>query len=1713
MKNSKKIGKFLLQYKGLALSLMFCVFIVQGSVGQLQKCLNEMSLDSNYFSIKAQVEDYLDSLKNTLDSSEFYAGGGEYKELKFFESIWEPRVTPDGNFSYYYNNMEDYYNNYSDDYSYITNDNWIELGPNKTQTVSYKGIGPAEFISFHDGGNADSTRYMLTSSCLGGLFYSDNFGESWKNGGSDNWTQSGCSWAIFHPNNHNIWYAASSGDGESTESLWIGKNGGVYRTMNEGSSWTQIANYEDLNGIWTRIFKLIIDPINPQILYVSTSSGIFKTTNCEVTNPTWTQLLTGFVWDFEMNPEDNSILYASDFINGYWKIMISYDNGANWNEMAVQPAVLNNNNIRQQYFTIEVSKAKPDYIYCLVKNSSAHELFYFDIENGTNWISIGTHSTNSHGSGHGFGVEQVINGEDLLTSYGVWLKHFNINTGAGSSYNTVHCDVEDIIYHPYNEDEVWACTHGGVEKSTDDGVHWQAKYDGLGVSQVEAFASSYLDPQYVIVGAYHDGIQITQSDYVPNWQPIWKWVENTYYDGQMPLIDNINPNNMWASGQKGIWWFSSNYFAAEPTQISSFYTTFFQSVGALNKENPEIFFRNKYISINREEVYRSDNYGLSGGTNEYISDFDALFTSGNNINILGMHTPYNDGDYLLVNLSDEDANDVRTWHLFRTTNAIAAANQVTWIDLPIPRTTNVWFSDAEFDPNDPDIVYVVYSKSSSDVSVIGIIYKVDYSNPSNPVVTDITKNLPNTVTATNCLVTENGSNGGLFLATEYGVFYTNNALLSNTGDEWQMVGTNLPHVRIKGIDINYVSNTLRVATWGRGVWELPLPCIYNEDPMIISSNTTWDSYMRIDRSIEVNSGVTLTLAENARILMPTDAKIIVHRGGELVINGGTLTAACSDGLWQGVEVWGTTNLSQSTAGAQGKIIIENGGTIENAVTAVFLSKSNGSGGYTAGYEGGIIQTNDAHFINNRTGVRFFPYRNVVSGLEMDNLSYFHNSEFLTDAELADESVPEKFIYLDGIKGINVKGCSFSNSRSEEEASMSDRGIGIFSYDASFTVSWFCESSYPCEDPDSSTFTNLNYGIQAFDVYSTRTFEVNHSGFYNNLTGIYLKFINYAEIIFNDFELYNVSLFHGPNDIFGGLYLDECTGYTVEENNFFNDDQYDPQNEIRSIGITVNESRDNLNMIYRNTFNRLHMGILAQNRNRGLYTYTGLKIECNVCTNNEGDFAVTGDGSSLNQGISRYQGAYVYNDITAPAGNLFTHAGNNDPYSDFNNTISSSRIYYFQHTGSSQNLWELVYFPTQTITKYEYGTYPGYEESCPSNYSLGGGNKKSSPIVMGEEELKSRMNFMEEHRDSTANALSLWIDAGNTPQLNYVVESSTVPQSLDIFDELISDSPYLSDSVLSTSIEKQDVLINAMIRDIMVANPHGVKREELVEALKQRVPSVPEYMMAEIMAGLDSLSVKELREGEIAWYEQERDLAFNKLISIYLKDTLLSSAEDSIISLISNHGNLNSHYYLATRYLEQGDAFSAFLILNSVPNLFVLNSEQEIEHQDFLTLMTMINNLREQGKPLDSLNVSSRQILYQIAEHNSRPAAMAQNILQKIDTAIYHEVYILPTSGPVVRKYEAENPNINNGLEQGNVFRVYPNPSHDYFILEYYFEIVPNQASYSVSDQMGRIIEEGPIEGRQDQLIRRTTSYSQGIYTIKLIINGKVEKALKLNVIK
>jgi hypothetical protein len=80
---------------------------------------------------------------------------------------------------------------------------------------------------------------------------------------------------------------------------------------------------------------------------------------------------------------------------------------------------------------------------------------------------------------------------------------------------------------------------------------------------------------------------------------------------------------------------------------------------------------------------------------------------------------------------------------------------------------------------------------------------------------DTTNSLPKL--PVNCIVYEEGTNKGLYVGTDAGVFYKNAGMKS-----WVPFSKNLPIVMISDLEIEYAGGKIRAATFGRGIWESEL---------------------------------------------------------------------------------------------------------------------------------------------------------------------------------------------------------------------------------------------------------------------------------------------------------------------------------------------------------------------------------------------------------------------------------------------------------------------------------------------------------------------------------------------------------------------------------------------------------------------------------------------------------------------------------------------------------------------------------------------------------------------------------------------------------------------------------------------------------------------------------------------------------------------------
>jgi hypothetical protein len=860
--------------------------------------------------------------------------------------------------------------------------------------------------------------------------------------------------------------------------------------------------------------------------------------------------------------------------------------------------------------------------------------------------------------------------------------------------------------------------------------------------------------------------------------------------------------------------------------------------------------------------------------------------------------------------------------------------------------------------------------------------------------------------------------GNLYAATDVGVFVRN---INNTNETWNPFDNNLPVKIVTDIEINPDFNKIYAATYGRGLWKSPLHCHYNSEPYTLEENhPVWTENRIMEQSIIIDNDETLEI-QNCTVFMPSEAKIVVKRGGQLILDGGTLSSACND-LWWGVELQGDSRNIQ-TEDYQGKIVLKNDAVIEDARKAVFCGKNIENPYPDWNYTGGIIDAStNSTFKNNKFGVMIWRYNDR----DRDYYCTFSDCNFLTTKALKDGLPPKYFLTLIQVKGITVEACDFINSASFE-IDYQDRGTGIFAYDGGFDITSISQNQR-------SSFWNLNYGIHALNYEQDLPFAVEYAIFNNNLTGVYASGL--SEIVLYDNDLYIPKAELPTNRIFGGVYLNYCTVYTITENDFEGIIVGSVPEGETNVGITINNSGEDNNDIYKNYFSNMYIGILAQNVNRNKFPFDGLKLRCNEFTTNEYDITVTADPWCSDLcGISHNQGTE-----DNPAGNLFSKTGIHD-FSDYNN--EKEWIEYYHHRPELEpSPWIPLYYP-EDLTMHLTNTNITYtSQSCPPL------NLES----LDKSYFMDQYALMESSIDSLEAQIAILLDGGSTTELNQEISQALPSEAVELNDELLENSPYLSDTVLISVADKEDVLLTEMVTDIMIANPQSAKSESVLEALESRENPLTEEMMDAVLAGRDTVSEKEILESQLSHAGLQRELALNRLIDIYRQDSI-DSRTDSIIDLLQNHPTLSAKYRLMMIYLGQGDSIAARNTLDSISAQFSLTSRQSLIHDHWNDWIKLVLELRADSSNMsdvDSLQIAS---ILSISQNEDLPGCIANNALQFLSWTETEPHYILPGDQLKIKPVRMKSGK-EKSTETRSTIKLYPNPSSSYIIVEY----LPNHES-------------------------------------------------------
>jgi arsenate reductase-like glutaredoxin family protein len=891
----------------------------------------------------------------------------------------------------------------------------------------------------------------------------------------------------------------------------------------------------------------------------------------------------------------------------------------------------------------------------------------------------------------------------------------------------------------------------------------------------------------------------------------------------------------------------------------------------------------------------------------------------------------------------------------------------------------------------------------------------------------------------------------------------------------------------------------------------------------ITTNTTWNTDKSIEKDVIVEAGNTLTVSSTIK-LMP-NVKIIVRKGGKLIIDGGTLTSSC-DNLWQGILVQGDQSYDQSDETKQGVLEMKNGATIKNAEVAVYVGEyfvNNGNGALLNNHGGGIIKIDGAQFLNNQKDIVMKPYGlwSTVTHKPIPQKSYIYKSYFKNDANMLFDANLNKRklgnIYVYGISGLKIRGNVFENL--DNTLDVYDRGTAITANNSSISVEPYCNPNItPCTNTKNQ-FNNLYYGVVVYGgIWKMNPIIINKNLFDDTYRAILISGTHNAEILLNDIKAANLTYAQSGQPNPGrpyGIYINKGTGFRVEENNIWRPSASGPALFNASRGIIAENTGENANQIYNNNFSNLFLGIQSQYENSGIdddYNDVGLVLLCNNLQSSYYDFVALGKaeassqtpnpnyariGFALNQKIS-LPNPNGGQDLDYPAGNDFSNVNGRTGDYQFDNDDANPVIYSYDATSNAS--------PNAEPTLISSNVYPDdidLTNPCQSNT---GGNGTALTT------LYSNLTNAQLSLNTSKLILNIWKNGGNA-NLDEEVESTLPWEAYQQFNALIAMSPYLSEEVLLETVNNP-VFTSLMIKLIMVANPQCTRSKKVMTALQERNPAMPQSYINEIKLGESTISQFEILKGNVSADNHLVRMIGEDIKRNYRKDDENIWATDSLIAFMSRQPNLVDKFELATIYYDLGQYSNMGSVFTDISNMD-LDDVHMADYTNFVNIMNIASTAKQEGllaNFLSETQITNMETILNSKRANVSPLALA--ILKQNNPEFQFEEEVLDMTESSARL--AHIPTEDVLAKSLSDYRIYPNPSKDYITLEY-SPLDDSEITYSISNADGKVVLQKVLANTntksKTEVLIDIQGLSAGVYYFNLISNGKSLNTQKLVIIK
>ena len=621
---------------------------------------------------------------------------------------------------------------------------WTPIGP--SDAVGGTNMGRVNCIEF----DPTNPKTVYIGAPNGGIWKTMDFGSTWSPIFDFEPTLSVGDIAI-DPTNTKIIYAATSDAFGYGNPFWGGTYSvGVMKSTDGGATWAA-------TGLsWTvgqnrTIRRLVINPSDPKILLAATSAGLYRTADA---GATWTPIWNTSTYDAEFQQNNGKIAYATTT-----QVLKSTNAGVSFVALTATCAGAR--------YNIEIARSNPNTLYTLCTTGVVQK----SINAGASWTTVASPGVTLYG--YYDNVLAVSPVSDKI----VYVAGFNMksSTNGGASWSAVptagHVDNHCIEFFPGSSSTIFCGNDGGLFKTTTSGSSWSSLNKGLSITQFYRGGISKTNPNIMVCGAQDNGNMKYNAG---------AWSNITNADGMGGFIDFSNSNNIYVTIQYGSLLRSIDggltWTGISTPASGSWVTPLCQDPHTANT-----------IYAGTDKVYRSLNQGTT-------------WTAISGI-LAGI------GQFTVVKVSAQSSKIIYAGNgnkLYRTIDAGAHWTDIT-AGLPVAGN---YLTDVAINDNNYNIAYVTFSGYNAGQKV----YKTINGGGTW---TNISGTLPNM--PADCIAYENNPKNALYACTDAGVYYINDGL-----PDWIPYKFGLPNVIVDDLEIHYGTKKIRAITYGRGVWQAAL---------------------------------------------------------------------------------------------------------------------------------------------------------------------------------------------------------------------------------------------------------------------------------------------------------------------------------------------------------------------------------------------------------------------------------------------------------------------------------------------------------------------------------------------------------------------------------------------------------------------------------------------------------------------------------------------------------------------------------------------------------------------------------------------------------------------------------------------------------------------------------------------------------------------------